>query len=165
MLEAAMMRKIIRSAAQRIPRSWLDVARERTGAAAVEFALVVPVFLMILMGMIQFGITINNYIELTNAVRVGGRQFAISRSNTTPWSTARTAVTSAAMNLTAGSIAITLKVNGAACTSDATCQTALGAAAGGAASVSATYPCDLTIMGINYFPSCSLASQNTEFIE
>ena len=36
-----------------------------------EFTLVLPVLAILLFGIIQFGITFNNYITLTDAVRAG----------------------------------------------------------------------------------------------
>ena len=39
----------------------------------VEFTLVLPVLLVVLFGIIQFGITFNNYISLTDSVRAGAR--------------------------------------------------------------------------------------------
>lgn len=158
-------RIIFRSVSPAARRSLRCVVRDRSGAAAVEFAIVAPLLLMILTGIVQFGITLNNYIELTNAVRVGARQFAIGRSSTTPMTNVHNAVTASAMNLSSANIAITYKVNNTACASDSACRTALNAAAGGAATVRATYPCDLTILGIDYVPSCVLSAQNTEFIE
>lgn len=164
----AAVRKIIQTA-RRIPlavsRLPSDAARDRTGIAAVEFALVAPVLMLVLFGIIQFGLTLNNYLVLTDAVQAGARQFSISRASATPWTTATTAVTSAAPNLTAANITITLRVNGTACASDAACQTALSAAAGGASSVTATYPCNLAIMGVNYAPGCTLTSQTTNLVE
>jgi Flp pilus assembly protein TadG len=44
-----------------------------------EFALVLPLLVMLLFGIIQFGITFNNYITLTDAVRAGARQGSVSR--------------------------------------------------------------------------------------
>ena len=35
----------------------------------VEFTLVLPVLLVVLFGIIQFGITFSNYVALTDAVR------------------------------------------------------------------------------------------------
>ncbi len=45
----------------------------------VEFALVLPILLMVLFGIIQFGLTFNNYVSLTDAVRAGARTAAVSR--------------------------------------------------------------------------------------
>jgi len=141
------------------------VARDRRGMEAVEFALTAPVLLLILFGIIQFGLTLNNYLMLTDAASAGVRQFAISRSSTSPYSTTTSAVTSAAPNLTAASITITMKVNGTTCTSNTACQTALSNAAGGSASLTAAYPCNLVIFGIDFAPSCSLSTQVTDLIE
>lgn len=50
----------------------------------VEFALVLPVLLVILFGIIQFGITFNHYVALTDAVRQGARTAAVSRLTSNP---------------------------------------------------------------------------------
>src|SRR5208282_526862 len=50
---------------------WL---KDCSGAAASEFALILPVMLLIFFAIIQFGLTLNNYIELTNAAVSGARQ-------------------------------------------------------------------------------------------
>src|SRR5690349_7737344 len=75
----------IRSKASRFPS-------DHSGAAAVEFAMLAPVLFMLLIGTFQFGIMINNYIQVTEAVRVGGRTLAISRGSTTPWTQTRSAL-------------------------------------------------------------------------
>jgi Flp pilus assembly protein TadG len=140
---------------------------DRAGSPAVEFALISPLLFALMLGIVQVGIVFNNYVELIDGVRAGSRNLAISRSDgvTTPYTTSTAAVTSSAMNLTAANITITLKVNGATCSSDSTCVTALSTAMGESANVSATYPCNLTIMGVNYSPSCTLSSQSTERVE
>ena len=46
--------------------------RER-GQALVEFAFVVPIFLMLLLGIVDFGMGFKTYIEVTNATREGAR--------------------------------------------------------------------------------------------
>jgi TadE-like protein len=49
-----------------------------------EFALVLPLLVMLLFGIIQFGITFNDYITLTDAVRAGARTAAVSRHEDDP---------------------------------------------------------------------------------
>ena len=39
----------------------------------VEFAIVLPIFLLLLLGIAQGGIAFNNYIQLTDATRAGAR--------------------------------------------------------------------------------------------
>jgi Flp pilus assembly pilin Flp len=43
------------------------------GAAAVEFALLLPLLVLLLFGFIQFGIAFNTKIQATNAAREGAR--------------------------------------------------------------------------------------------
>jgi Flp pilus assembly protein TadG len=51
--------------------------RSERGAAAVEFALVVPILLAILLGTIEFGRAYNVQISLTHAARETARYMAI----------------------------------------------------------------------------------------
>jgi Flp pilus assembly protein TadG len=53
--------------------------RER-GQAMVELALVLPLFLLLLLGIVQMGSVFRDYIALTDATRVGARQGSVSRS-------------------------------------------------------------------------------------
>jgi len=53
--------------------------RNEKGASAVEFALVVPIFLMLVFGIFQFGIAFNNWIALTHAAREGVRLAAVGQ--------------------------------------------------------------------------------------
>lgn len=48
-------------------------ARECRGAVAVEFALVLPLLVMLLLGIVTFGLAFNERLALTNGVREGGR--------------------------------------------------------------------------------------------
>ncbi|MDP1807973.1 MAG: TadE/TadG family type IV pilus assembly protein, partial [Actinomycetota bacterium] len=47
--------------------------REEKGAAAVEFALLLPALTLILFGILLFGLIFNNYLEITHAAREGVR--------------------------------------------------------------------------------------------
>lgn len=70
-------------------------ASER-GAVAVEFALLAPVLVMILLGIMEFGRAYNVQTSLTNAAREGVRNMAIDNSQ----ASARTAAKNAAPLLT-----------------------------------------------------------------
>jgi Flp pilus assembly protein TadG len=48
--------------------------RSESGQAAVEFALVVPVLLLLLLGIVQGGIVFHNYLTVTDAARAAARQ-------------------------------------------------------------------------------------------
>jgi Flp pilus assembly protein TadG len=55
----------------RSARRWRR-ARER-GIELVEFSLVAPVLLLVVMGLIEFGVIFNSHLELRSAAREGGR--------------------------------------------------------------------------------------------
>ena len=53
--------------------------KSEQGQTMAEFALVLPVLAILLFGVLQFGITFNNYLAVTDAVRAGARQAAVAR--------------------------------------------------------------------------------------
>ncbi|MGB8382597.1 MAG: TadE family protein, partial [Dermatophilaceae bacterium] len=52
--------------------------RRERGAAAIEFALLLPVFLLVIAGIVDFGRAFFTQIELTNAAREGARAAVVS---------------------------------------------------------------------------------------
>ncbi len=60
----------------------------RSGATIVEFAIIVPVFLLLVFGIIEFGRGIMVTHLLTNAARVGARLGALEGTTTTQITTA-----------------------------------------------------------------------------
>ena len=58
--------------------------RDENGQTMVEFAMILPVLLVVLLGIFQFGVTFKDYIALTDAVRAGARTAAVSRTSATP---------------------------------------------------------------------------------
>lgn len=52
-------------------------ARDQRGAAVVEFALILPVLVMLVFGIIQFGRAYNTTISLTAAAREGARLLSL----------------------------------------------------------------------------------------
>lgn len=59
--------------------------RDELGASAVEFALVVPILLTILFGVITTGTTVSDHLSATNAVREGARYGAAADVASTTW--------------------------------------------------------------------------------
>src|SRR3989304_5075730 len=47
--------------------------KNEKGASAVEFALVLPIFVSVIFAIFQFGIAFNNWIAITHAAREGAR--------------------------------------------------------------------------------------------
>lgn len=54
-------------------RKILKVSKNEKGGSAVEFALLLPVLMIIIMGIIQFGFTFFHYISIVHAAREGAR--------------------------------------------------------------------------------------------
>jgi Flp pilus assembly protein TadG len=160
-----------------------QAARDESGSSAVEFALVMPVALAIMLGGIVFGIAFNNYLMVTTAAEAGTFQLTVSRGVQTvagppaqgPWTNTVSAVQSAAPALTPSQLTITVTVNGTACSSDSACQTALSSAAGQQGSVSVSYPVSLSIIktfmqaipgwGASYASNITLTAQSTGRIQ
>jgi len=73
--------------------------KSEEGQSLVEFALVLPVLLMFLLGIIEFGWLFNAQISMTSAAREGARILAIQNINCTfdetAASAARTAISGA----------------------------------------------------------------------
>jgi Flp pilus assembly protein TadG len=147
-------------------------ARNEEGQAMIEMALALPVLLLVLTGILTFGLAFNNYVLLTEATSIGARTLAISRGATTdPCATASSAVIAAAPLLTPASLSFSFVLNGASYTgtSCSSGSSTTGAAAnlvqGANAVVTVTYPCSLAVYGANYAPHCSLQAQMTELIQ
>ena len=142
----------------------MPVLRNVDGVSAIEFAIISPVLLTILLGIFQFGSAMNDYLVLTNAAAKGALTMALGRGTAAPYTTTISAINAAAPNLTPSSITTTVTVNGTACATDSACSTAL--VAGVSAVVKTTYPCNLTVMGINYAPSgCTLKAQTAQMVQ
>jgi len=90
--------------------------RDQRGAAAVEFAIVLPLLMLLLLGILEFGWMFNQQISLTNAAREAARYYAV-HLNDTPAGTvadAQSAGRAAAptVNWTGGTITITPNCSG-----------------------------------------------------
>ena len=109
------MRKVsrIRRWARQI-RALAAVASDAAGTAAIEFAFIAPALMLLALGTVQFGLTLNNYISLTDAVRTGSRQLAVSRGGSTPYTDTVNQIYRSAPNLTRATLTIAVSVNGTA---------------------------------------------------
>ena len=69
---------------RRVPRrTGRTGTRQHRGVAAVEFAIVLPIFLLVIFGMIEFGRAIMVQQVLTNASREGARRATIEGATQT----------------------------------------------------------------------------------
>ena len=119
--------------------------RKDGGNALVEFAMTLPVLAMLLVGILYGGITFYDYVTLANAVSIGARTLAVSRSAGTGGASgqnacvlAQAAVESAATNLKASFLSIPTPTFAGASTCSAL-------ASGDSGTVAASYPCQFTV--------------------
>jgi Flp pilus assembly protein TadG len=127
--------------------------RNQQGQAVTEFAVILPVLLMVLLAIYQFGVVFNNYIQVTAAAREGARKAAVSRSSGSCSATQTLAITAArnaapGLNQTKMNVAVN-----ATCTNNQY-------AAGTDTTVTVTYPYSISILG-KVVASGNLSSSTT----
>ena len=123
--------------------------RTERGQTMVEFAIVLPVLMLIVLSIIQFGILYNNFVALTDAVRAGARTAAVSRTAADPVGATVARVKSATADLNQSKLAITVTS---------------GWQHGDDVTVTATYPYTIDLLGL-IVKSGSLKSTTTERVE
>ena len=181
--------KTVLSGRSRLAFTWLRVlrlSRSELGQAAVEFALVLPVLLLILLGIVKGGILFNNYLQLTDATRSGGRDLAVRRGDPTACTDAANQFLNSLGSLDHNRIKITITEspeaaadpvqnavytwqNGAGSSTGSTpnnpsdCGFTLQS--GSAITLTATYPCDFNILGVGLASGCSLTASTSERVE
>lgn len=130
----------------RLSRVLSSLAGDRSGVAAVEFALLLPVFALICVGAIDFGLAFDAKLKLSNAVGEGA-QFAFLTGTTVQSAQVQTVVQGAT---TLSPLVVNVNYNSAACYCPAgspaalsaqTCGTSCpnGYPAGKYATITATY--------------------------
>jgi Flp pilus assembly protein TadG len=65
--------------------------RREGGQSFVEFAMVLPLLVLLVFGITQFGLAFRNYLAITDAARVAARAAAVKRTNN-PCGAATTAI-------------------------------------------------------------------------
>jgi len=133
--------------------------RNQKGQAFVEFALVLPILLLLVFGIIQFGILFNNYLTLTDAVRAGARQAAVSRTLSDQVGPAIARVRAAAANLDTDPSVLPVTV-----TPYDPSKGTQSWVQGGDVTVIATYPYSISLLGL-VVKSGRMTSQTTERVE
>ncbi len=86
------------------------------GAAAVEFALVFPLLVLILIGIVEYGSVFNTQLMLTSAAREGARAMAVTGDA----AAARAAVIDAAIGLSPALTAANVTVTPTSCSATTT---------------------------------------------
>jgi Flp pilus assembly protein TadG len=77
------MHRFRRSRRAPLARRGIGSARRRNGQSLVEFAVVLPVFLLVLAGIIDFGLGLYSQMTIINASREGARFGVVEPGNVT----------------------------------------------------------------------------------
>jgi Flp pilus assembly protein TadG len=127
--------------------------KREQGQTMAEFTLVLPVLAILLFGIVQFGIVFNNYLQVTDAVRAGARQAAVSRylPSGQRESTVKSKVYASADGLDASKLQVSVSASE-------------GWQAGSDVTVTATYPYAINLLG-KVVKNGFLTSQTTERVE
>lgn len=123
--------------------------RDEKGQTMVEFALALPLLLLIMFAVIQFGIVYNDYVTLTDASRAGARKAAVSRQEVDP-----EGVTIAAVENSAGGLDL----------ADLDVAVTGTFEHGEDVTVAASYPYEIDLLGI-VVASGDLTAETTERVE
>lgn len=106
--------------------------RGEHGQTAVEFALVAPLLIVLLLGIIQIGLAFHNYVTLTDAARAGARKAIVARFSGGSLADAQQAVRNSANDLDQSKLGVSV--------TDPAWNTP-----GSTVTVTATYPYDINI--------------------
>lgn len=144
--------------------------RREDGQALVEFALVLPILLMVATGLTSFGLVFYHYITIEDAVRAGARELSLGRGNSAaapndPCNQAINETYNSAIDAGLAKSDIHLVVNNVA--TSAPCS-GIGTnwTQGNQVTVTATVPCSINIIGVNInCPGGKITAQATDAIE
>lgn len=125
--------------------------RREDGQSVVEFAFILPFLVLLLVAIWQFGLAFRNYLAITDAVRVGARKAAVSRTATGgPCQAARDAI-QATVSTTEWSV-ISTRI---------TCTPSTPGAVGSSFTISVTYPVSIGLPQIFGLPRIAVSGNMT----
>jgi len=120
----------------------------------VEFALVLPVLMLITIAAVNFGIVVKDWISITNAARIAGRAAAVARFDNGPGCPGITSAVDAAMRAQGFSPS-----DASVSSSDPNCV------AGSQVTVRVSRPWSVSVPFLPFSPSGTISSNVTEDIE
>lgn len=119
----------------------------------VEFALVLPVLFLVLFGLIQFGMVLKDYHEVTGASRAGARKASVCKACSNAPLLTETAAKNSTSSLDKSKITVTV---------DPSSQVLW--VRGGDVKVTVKYPYSINVMGV-VVASGNLTSQSSARVE
>jgi Flp pilus assembly protein TadG len=146
------------------------------GQSLVELAVLLPVLLMVLTGILSCGFALWNYVTLDQGAAQAAQFLADGgETNNTngdstlsdPCQSAFSQITEQATGLNPSNITVTYTMNGTTVgpftgTAANTCRGDASYLGSGNVTVTATYPCKIGVYGVSFSSSCLLTSKKTE---
>jgi Flp pilus assembly protein TadG len=126
--------------------------RDERGQAAVEFAMVAPVLIVLLLAIVQCGITFSHYLSVTDAARAAARRAIVARVGGVTPTAIQAAAQDAAADLDAAQLGVAVNPPNPALQKGGTDIT-----------VTVTYPFEIKVLGYSY--KGNLTSTVTEPLE
>jgi Flp pilus assembly protein TadG len=108
--------------------------KNERGQTMTELALVLPILVVIVLAIAQFGVAFNNYVTVTDAARAAARKGAVSRESGNPQGDCQAAGYAAGQNL-----------NNPGTDFVVTCSSSWGI--GSDVTVTASYPYSISLLG------------------
>jgi Flp pilus assembly protein TadG len=130
-----------------------SILRKQDGQAMVGLAFVLPILIMVMLGIVQFGIVFNNYVTMTDAARAGARKAAVSRFLHDNGAAAKALVYADATSLDSDTLDVSVGASPDWTT------------AGGEVTVTASYPYSIDILGIVVVKDGTLTTTTKERLE
>ncbi len=137
---------------------------DELGQSLLEFALVLPIFMLMITGVLVLGLTVNNQTQLQTVVDQGAQAVAINQGLVSdPCGTALTIMQNAT-TLTWSSMTITVLKGDRNSTDSITGGSCSGLTSGTPVTVTATYPCSLAHIFSFAGSSCTLTASETDSV-
>jgi Flp pilus assembly protein TadG len=134
------------------------------GSVLVEFALALPILLGILTGIFSIGMAFSNQLVLTQATGTGAQYLQqLGSSTSDPCAAAFSVVKAAAPYLNSAKINLTITINGVTPTQSGNSCSGATLTSLAPITVSSTYPCNISVYGVTFSPSCLLVAKVTEY--
>jgi Flp pilus assembly protein TadG len=86
----------------------MGIARNERGQTAVEFALVAPILIVLVLAIIQVGVAFHDYVTITDAARAGARKAIVARLSGGNLTDAQQAVRNSASGLNQAKLGVSV---------------------------------------------------------
>jgi Flp pilus assembly protein TadG len=138
------------------------------GSSLIEIALTMPILLAVITAICTFAVGFNNQLTLTSAVGAGAQYLQLIRTTTSdPCADTLNAIKSAAPSLKSSSLSLSFNLDGTIVTGSSCPSNTANLVQGEPVTVTATYPCVLSIMpmgyGTKFVSNCQLSAKVTEY--